>query len=122
MWVDNIRMDLVDQSVSQYVKVSSPLWDLWPDITFCPKVWVGSTWRTRQNPVSERRRRRTMSRIVIVTNVGNSKEQLQGVTSHMVAILVVTAVKSSNLTVTRFVNDAFHLHRLFWVECEYNCK
>jgi hypothetical protein len=26
------------QSVSQYVKVSSPLWDLWPDITFCPKV------------------------------------------------------------------------------------
>jgi hypothetical protein len=25
MWVDNIRMDLVDQSVSQYVKVSSPL-------------------------------------------------------------------------------------------------
>jgi hypothetical protein len=22
----------------QYVKVSSPLWDLWPDITFCPKV------------------------------------------------------------------------------------
>jgi hypothetical protein len=25
------------RSVSQYVKVSSPLWDLWPDITFCPK-------------------------------------------------------------------------------------
>jgi hypothetical protein len=25
-------------TVSQYVKVSSPLWDLWPDITFCPKV------------------------------------------------------------------------------------
>jgi hypothetical protein len=25
------------QSVSQHVKVSSPLWDLWPDITFCPK-------------------------------------------------------------------------------------
>jgi hypothetical protein len=25
-------------SVSQYVKVSSPLRDLWPDITFCPKV------------------------------------------------------------------------------------
>jgi hypothetical protein len=28
----------VGQSVSQYVKVSSPLWDSWPDITFCPKV------------------------------------------------------------------------------------
>jgi hypothetical protein len=26
------------QSVSQYVKVSSPLWDLWPNITFCPNV------------------------------------------------------------------------------------
>jgi hypothetical protein len=25
------------RSVSQYVKVSSPPWDLWPDITFCPK-------------------------------------------------------------------------------------
>jgi hypothetical protein len=25
-------------SVSQYVKVSSPFCDLWPDITFCPKV------------------------------------------------------------------------------------
>jgi hypothetical protein len=32
------------QSVSQYVKVSSPLWDLWPDITFCPKVAVLSLW------------------------------------------------------------------------------
>jgi hypothetical protein len=28
----------VGRSVSQYVKVSSPLWDLWPDITFCPMV------------------------------------------------------------------------------------
>jgi hypothetical protein len=28
----------VRRSVSQYVKVSSPIWDLWPDITFCPKV------------------------------------------------------------------------------------
>jgi DNA-binding winged helix-turn-helix (wHTH) protein len=28
----------VNQSVSQYVELSSPLWDLWPDITFCPKV------------------------------------------------------------------------------------
>jgi hypothetical protein len=26
------------RSVSQYVKVSNPLWDLWPDITFCLKV------------------------------------------------------------------------------------
>jgi hypothetical protein len=26
------------RSVSHYVKVSSPFWDLWPDITFCPKV------------------------------------------------------------------------------------
>jgi hypothetical protein len=26
------------RSVSQYVKISSPLWDLWPDITSCPKV------------------------------------------------------------------------------------
>jgi hypothetical protein len=26
------------RSVSQYVEVSSPLWDLRPDITFCPKV------------------------------------------------------------------------------------
>jgi hypothetical protein len=25
-------------SVSHYVKVLSPFWDLWPDITFCPKV------------------------------------------------------------------------------------
>jgi hypothetical protein len=25
-------------SVSQYVKLSSSLWGLWPDITFCPKV------------------------------------------------------------------------------------
>jgi hypothetical protein len=25
-------------TVSQYVKVSSPLWDSWPNITFCPKV------------------------------------------------------------------------------------
>jgi hypothetical protein len=28
----------VSQSFSQYVKVSSSLWDLWPNITFCPKV------------------------------------------------------------------------------------
>jgi hypothetical protein len=26
------------RSVSHYVKVSSPFSDLWPDITFCPKV------------------------------------------------------------------------------------
>jgi hypothetical protein len=26
------------RSASQYVRVSSPLWDLWPEITFCPKV------------------------------------------------------------------------------------
>jgi hypothetical protein len=26
------------QSVGQYVKVSSPFLDLWPDITFCPNV------------------------------------------------------------------------------------
>jgi hypothetical protein len=30
----------VGQSVCQYVKEPSPLWDLWPDITFCPKVVV----------------------------------------------------------------------------------
>jgi hypothetical protein len=30
-------------SVSQYVKVSSPLWDLWPDMTFCPKVTLRLT-------------------------------------------------------------------------------
>jgi hypothetical protein len=30
----------VSQSVSQYVLVSSPLWDLWPDITSCRKVAV----------------------------------------------------------------------------------
>jgi hypothetical protein len=34
----NITTD--GRSVSQYVKVSSPFWDLWPDITFCPKVVV----------------------------------------------------------------------------------
>jgi hypothetical protein len=28
----------VSQSVSQYVQASSPIWDLRPDITFCPKV------------------------------------------------------------------------------------
>jgi hypothetical protein len=26
------------RSVSHYAKVSSPFWDLWSDITFCPKV------------------------------------------------------------------------------------
>jgi hypothetical protein len=31
-------------SVSQYVVVSSPLWDLWPDIAFCPRVAVFSLW------------------------------------------------------------------------------
>jgi hypothetical protein len=30
----------VSQAVSGYVKVSRPLWDLWPDITFCPKVVI----------------------------------------------------------------------------------
>jgi hypothetical protein len=30
------------QSVSQYAKVSNPLWDLWPDITFCPKIVVSN--------------------------------------------------------------------------------
>jgi hypothetical protein len=25
-------------TISHYVKVSSPFWVLWPDITFCPKV------------------------------------------------------------------------------------
>jgi hypothetical protein len=33
-----------DQSVSQYVFVSSPLWDLWPDISSCRKVAV---WKLR---------------------------------------------------------------------------
>jgi hypothetical protein len=32
------------QSVSQYVLVSSPLWNLWPDIIFCLKVAVLSLW------------------------------------------------------------------------------
>jgi hypothetical protein len=32
------------RSVSQYVLVSSPLWNLWPDITFCLKVAVLSLW------------------------------------------------------------------------------
>jgi hypothetical protein len=31
-------------TVSQYVEVSSPLWDLWPKITFCLKVAVLSPW------------------------------------------------------------------------------
>jgi hypothetical protein len=30
--------------VSQYVLVSSPLWNLWPDIIFCLKVAVLSMW------------------------------------------------------------------------------
>jgi hypothetical protein len=36
------------RSVSPYVKVSSPLWDLWPNtsITFCLKVAVLSLWGT----------------------------------------------------------------------------
>jgi hypothetical protein len=34
----------VGQSVSQYVLVSSLLWDLWPDITSCLKVAVFSLW------------------------------------------------------------------------------
>jgi hypothetical protein len=32
------------RSVSQYVLLSSPLWDLWPDITSCLKVAVLSLW------------------------------------------------------------------------------
>jgi hypothetical protein len=32
------------RSVSQYVLVSSPLWNLWPDIIFCLKVAVLSLW------------------------------------------------------------------------------
>jgi hypothetical protein len=28
----------VSQSVSQYVEVSNPVWDLWPDITSCRRV------------------------------------------------------------------------------------
>jgi hypothetical protein len=32
--------------VSQYVLVSSPLWNLWPDIIFCLKVAVLSLWGT----------------------------------------------------------------------------
>jgi hypothetical protein len=32
------------RSISQYVIVSSPLWDLWPDITSCPKVVFFSPW------------------------------------------------------------------------------
>jgi hypothetical protein len=32
------------QSVSQYILVWSPLWNLWPDITFCLKVAVLSLW------------------------------------------------------------------------------
>jgi hypothetical protein len=35
------------RSVSQYAKVSSPLWDLWPDIAFCPKVVV---WKFLPSP------------------------------------------------------------------------
>jgi hypothetical protein len=31
-------------TVSQYVLVSSPLWNLWPDIIFCLKVAVLSLW------------------------------------------------------------------------------
>jgi hypothetical protein len=30
----------VNQSASQYVEMSSQLWDLWLDITLCPKVVV----------------------------------------------------------------------------------
>jgi hypothetical protein len=33
-------------SVSNYVLVSSPLWDLWPDITSCLKVAAMSLWGT----------------------------------------------------------------------------
>jgi hypothetical protein len=32
------------RSVSQYVFVSRPLWNLWPDITFCLKFAVLSLW------------------------------------------------------------------------------
>jgi hypothetical protein len=34
----------VSQSASQYVLVSSPLWNLLPDIIFCLKVAVLSLW------------------------------------------------------------------------------
>jgi hypothetical protein len=46
------------QSVSQYVLVSSPLWNLWPDVVFCLKVAVLSLWgalsdeRSGLSPVS----------------------------------------------------------------------
>jgi hypothetical protein len=36
LWQSKSRYDWL--SISQYVEVSSPLWDLWPDITFCPQV------------------------------------------------------------------------------------
>jgi hypothetical protein len=39
------------RSVSQYVLVSSSLWNLWPDIIFCLKVVVLSQW----GPISEER-------------------------------------------------------------------
>jgi hypothetical protein len=48
----------VSQSVSQYVLVSSSLWNLWPDIIFCLKVAVLSLWsalsdeRSGLSPVS----------------------------------------------------------------------
>jgi hypothetical protein len=37
---DLCHVTIDGQSVSQYVKVSSPLRDLWPDINFCLKVVV----------------------------------------------------------------------------------
>jgi hypothetical protein len=45
LWTEVALQLTVSQSVSQYVKVSSPLWDLWPDITrCCLKVAVLSLW------------------------------------------------------------------------------
>jgi hypothetical protein len=34
----------VGQSVSQYVLVSSPIWDLWTDITSCRKAAIWKLW------------------------------------------------------------------------------
>jgi hypothetical protein len=56
------------RSVSLHIKVSSPLWDLWPDITFCPKVAVWKLLSCLCEAPSPTRGRRSRSRSHVTTD------------------------------------------------------
>jgi hypothetical protein len=47
LWFSKVKVKIkvmLRQTISQYVLVSSSLWNLWPDIIFCLKVAVLSLW------------------------------------------------------------------------------